>query len=185
MLTRTARRQSGSQQEGERSTASMPSAAALRKIAPMLVESTMPSSTATRRAVWHIPRRRAVSGGAWRTAPPGQGVASQRLQGSRGGRCTPRYRGSGPARRRPNLRCGGAPLKGEKRHTARVQRGADDLGAFSDEDAFFRFQLLRSCASVSLVYTASSGAERSVISMMMLWAVGRHPLRQARVYLHL
>ena len=37
MLTRTARRQSGSQQDGESSTASMPSAAAPRKMAPMLV----------------------------------------------------------------------------------------------------------------------------------------------------
>ena len=48
MLTRTARRHSGSQHPGESSTASMPSAAALRKMAPMLVESTMFSSTATR-----------------------------------------------------------------------------------------------------------------------------------------
>ena len=51
MLTRTARRHSGSQQEGVTSTASMFNAAALRKMAPMLVESTMPSSTATRRAL--------------------------------------------------------------------------------------------------------------------------------------
>ena len=50
MLTRTARRQSGSQQEGLMRTASMFSAAAERKMAPTLVESTMPSSTATRRA---------------------------------------------------------------------------------------------------------------------------------------
>ena len=50
MLTRTARRFSGSQQLGLSSTASTPSAAAERKIAPMLVVSTMPSSTATRRA---------------------------------------------------------------------------------------------------------------------------------------
>ena len=49
-LTRTARRQSGSQQEGLTRTASMFSAAALRKMAPTLVESTMPSSTATRQA---------------------------------------------------------------------------------------------------------------------------------------
>ena len=50
MLTRTARRLSGSQQLGVSSTASMPSAAADRMIAPTLVESTTFSSTATRRA---------------------------------------------------------------------------------------------------------------------------------------
>ena len=50
MLTRTARRQRGSQQEGVVNTASTPSAAADRKIAPRLVESTIPSSTAIRRA---------------------------------------------------------------------------------------------------------------------------------------
>ncbi len=50
MLTRTARRFSGSQQDGDSSTASMPSAAALRKIAPTFAASTMSSSTAMRRA---------------------------------------------------------------------------------------------------------------------------------------
>ena len=50
MLTRTARRDSGSQQPGVSSTASTPSAAAERKIAPTLVASTMFSSTATRLA---------------------------------------------------------------------------------------------------------------------------------------
>ena len=59
MLTRTARRHRGSQQEGVTSTASMCSAAAERKMAPMLVESTMFSSTATRRASRH----RASTGG--------------------------------------------------------------------------------------------------------------------------
>ena len=50
MLTRTARRFSASQVVGVSSTASTPSAAAERKIAPTFVASTMPSSTATRRA---------------------------------------------------------------------------------------------------------------------------------------
>ena len=50
MLTRTARRHSGSLQEGVTSTASAPKAAAERNIAPTLVESTRFSSTATRRA---------------------------------------------------------------------------------------------------------------------------------------
>ena len=50
MLTRTARRHSGSQQDGVSKIASMPSAAAERKIAPIFVESTMFSNTATRRA---------------------------------------------------------------------------------------------------------------------------------------
>ena len=50
MLTRTLRRYSGSPQRGETRTASTPSAAAERKIAPTLVWSTMSSSTATRRA---------------------------------------------------------------------------------------------------------------------------------------
>ena len=50
MLTRTLRRYSGSPQRGETRTASMPRAAAERKIAPTLVWSTMSSSTATRRA---------------------------------------------------------------------------------------------------------------------------------------
>ena len=66
MLTRTARRFSGSQQVGESKTASMCSAAAERKMAPTLVVSTMPSSTATRRAfrqmastVGNLGRRRA------------------------------------------------------------------------------------------------------------------------------
>ena len=54
MLTRAERRCSGSQQVGESSTASMPSAAAERNSAPTLVGSTMPSSTATRRAVERI-----------------------------------------------------------------------------------------------------------------------------------
>ena len=53
ILTRTARRYSGSPQVGVTSTASMFSAAAERKMAPMLVESTMPSRTATRRALAH------------------------------------------------------------------------------------------------------------------------------------
>ena len=48
MLTRTARRVSGSQHVGLSSTASMPSAAAERKIAPMFVASTTLSSTAIR-----------------------------------------------------------------------------------------------------------------------------------------
>ena len=50
METRTARRQSGSAQRGERSTASAPSAAADRKSAPTLVTSTRSSSTTTLRA---------------------------------------------------------------------------------------------------------------------------------------
>ena len=48
MLTRTARRYSGSQHVGLTSTPSTFRAAALRKIAPTLVWSTMPSSTQTR-----------------------------------------------------------------------------------------------------------------------------------------
>ena len=48
--TRAARRNSGSWHEGVTSTASMPSAAAERKMAPMLVELPMSSSTAMRRA---------------------------------------------------------------------------------------------------------------------------------------
>ena len=48
MLTRTARRFSGSQQLGVSSTASIPRAAAERIMAPTLVESTTFSSTATR-----------------------------------------------------------------------------------------------------------------------------------------
>ena len=50
METRTARRQSGSAQRGERSTASAPSAAADRKSAPTLVTSTRSSNTTTLRA---------------------------------------------------------------------------------------------------------------------------------------
>ena len=50
MLTRTARRQNGSQQVGVARMASTPSAAAERKSAPTFVESATPSSTATRRA---------------------------------------------------------------------------------------------------------------------------------------
>ena len=50
MLTLIARLQSGSQQVGDSSTASMPSAAAERKIAPIFVESTIPSKTAMRLA---------------------------------------------------------------------------------------------------------------------------------------
>ena len=53
MLTRTARRLRGSQQVGVTSTASICRAAAERKIAPTLVGSTMPSSTATRLARAH------------------------------------------------------------------------------------------------------------------------------------
>ena len=48
--TRTLRRYSGSAHRGVTSTASTPSAAQLRKIAPTLVWSTMSSRTATRRA---------------------------------------------------------------------------------------------------------------------------------------
>ena len=50
MLTLTARLQSGSQQVGVSSTASIPSAAAERNIAPIFVESHTASSTAIRRA---------------------------------------------------------------------------------------------------------------------------------------
>ena len=53
MLTRTARRWRGSQQVGVTSTPSMWRAAAERKMAPTLVGSTMPSSTATRLAPAH------------------------------------------------------------------------------------------------------------------------------------
>ncbi len=50
MLTRTARRYSGSLQEGVSSTASIPSAAAERKIAPTFVGFMISSSTAMRLA---------------------------------------------------------------------------------------------------------------------------------------
>ena len=50
MLTRTARRLSGSEHDGVSKIAPTPKAAAERKIAPMFVLSTMFSSTATRRA---------------------------------------------------------------------------------------------------------------------------------------
>ena len=53
MLNRKERRAKGSQQEGVSSTASMPSAAAERKIAPMFVVSVIFSSTAMRRAPRH------------------------------------------------------------------------------------------------------------------------------------
>lgn len=58
MLTRTARRVSGSQHVEVSSTASMPSAAAERKIAPMFVASTTFSKTAMRpRTVQNVRRR--------------------------------------------------------------------------------------------------------------------------------
>ena len=73
MLTRTARRQKGSQQLWVTSTASMSSAAALRKMAPTLVASTTPSSTATRRA-------------------PAQTVSGSGSRGRRMAQSTPRVR---------------------------------------------------------------------------------------------
>ena len=54
METRTARRLSGSHELRVSSTASMPSAAAERNMAPMLVVSTTPSMTTMRLALWHI-----------------------------------------------------------------------------------------------------------------------------------
>ena len=62
MLTRAARRYKGSLPASVSSTASMPSAAALRKIAPMFVGFITFSSTATRRAS----RQSASAGGSAR-----------------------------------------------------------------------------------------------------------------------
>jgi hypothetical protein len=71
MLTRMARRYSGSAHRGLIRTASMPSAAAERNTAPRLVWSTISSSTATRRAPARTSPRVAGRGG---SSPPGHAV---------------------------------------------------------------------------------------------------------------
>ena len=90
--------------------------------------------------------------------PPGQGVAGQRLQGLAGSSV---HGGIGAAGQHGGSRTfdvGALHQKG-KRHAARVQRGADDLGAFGDEDAFFRFQLV---AQLRLGQTCIRGQFRHI-----------------------
>ena len=73
--------------------------------------------------------------------PPGQGVASQRLQGLAGGGVHGGIGAAGQHARGGAVDLAALHQKGE-RFAPGVQRRADDLGAFGDEDTLFGLQLI-------------------------------------------
>ena len=167
MLTRTARRYNGSQQVGVTSTASTSSAAAERKSAPTLVGSAMPSSTATRRAPAH---RSSTVGSAGRF----MAHSTPRVRGkpvSRAKRPSSAvYTGRSPhraisSRAWPRMWSRWVSRDTGTRPASRARPMTFGLSAMNRPRS--AWVLRRSWPSVSRANTSSSGALKSVISMML------------------
>ena len=157
-----ARRQSGSQQEGVSNTASICSAAAERKIAPTLVESTIFSSTATRRAPAQSTCGDLQGGAAHRAEhpPAGQGVAGQ-LGEQRAGTGIDRNVAAPPQPMRLRGRQACSPPSERRAVRSWPREHGRSPSALGDEDPHFGSRRLRSCASVSRANGASCGMPRS------------------------
>ena len=165
MLTRTERRSRGSQQEGVTSTASIPSAAAERNAAPILVLSTIFSRTATRWAFRQISSAERGFGRRTAHSTPRFSLYPVICESTSGGA---RYTGISPQRcmiplAQPSRQRFSVSMDTSS-YPALIARSMT-LGLSAMNIPFSGSRRFLSCASVSFVNTSQPGALRSFISM--------------------